>query len=64
MKEKINKQLNAIKYTAIVVAMVLVMVLMTGCRKDEQVSKECIKAYDDNRQVYDYSGELPEECKK
>lgn len=38
-------------------------ILISGCQECQKASDDCLNAYDQNREMYDYVGGMPEECK-
>lgn len=64
MKKEIPTQMSKLKFLQIAVVMLAIMVIVSGCGNDNKISEECRKAYEDNKQAYDYTGDTPEECRK
>ncbi len=46
-----------------VMSILLLTLVITGCRHNHEMTSECQRAYEQDKQVYDYVGGMPEECK-
>jgi hypothetical protein len=53
---------TAKKFLSISLTCILLLTI-NGCGSESQMDSECKKAYEENQQAYDYTGDLPEECR-
>jgi surfactin synthase thioesterase subunit len=55
---------TTLKLSLFVVGGIAAMFFVCGCQEPSKPkSEECRKAYEQNQQLYDYSGGMPEACR-